>query len=452
MSSEPLQVPLASIDDCFQGSVPAVICSVAADGTPNTTFLSIVHRLGDTHIGLSRQFFSKTTANLLVNPRALVEVIDPATGRQYRLEVSYERTEESGQLFDYVSARLDAIASHTGMAGIFKLASVDICRVLACSAVPNDFDVEPAPRPRVDLALVESASRKIAAAANGDELVTIVLDYLVEQCGYEHAIFLLADEKGERLYTVGSRGYPESGAGSEVGLGDGIIGVSGERRQSINMGNLPAELTYSRTMREGWLRSGPESDIEREIPLPGLANAISQLAVPVEARGRLFGVICLQSGSPGRFGSDDEAVVKLIAGQTALVMSILGAQAASAPSFVAEVADAVRESPAVRVRHYAEDDSVFIDSDYLIKGVAGRVLWRLLRSYSDEKRVEFTNKEMRLDPTLDLPDIKDNLEARLILLRRRLEDRCDFLRIANTGRGRFRLLVQRDFTLQEVAE
>ena len=452
MTAAPRSVPLASIDDCFQGSVPASICSVASDGTPNITFLSIVHRLGDTHVGLSRQFFSKTTANLMAIPRAQIEVVDPATGRQYRLDVEYERTEDSGQLFEYVRARLDAIASHTGMTGIFKLASVDVCRVLACTAVPDDFDTEPAPRPRVDLALVETASRKIAAAANGDELVTIVLDYLVEQCGYEHAIFLLADEQGERLYTVGSRGYAESGAGSEVRLGDGIIGVSGERRQSINLGNIPAELTYSRTARERLLSSGGEPDMEREIPLPGLANAISQLAVPVEARGRLYGVICLQSEAPGRFGSDDEAIVKLIAGQTGLVMSILGAQAATAPSFVAEVTEAARANPAVRVRHYAEDDSVFIDTDYLIKGVAGRVLWRLLRSYSDEKRVEFTNKEMRLDPTLDLPDIKDNLEARLILLRRRLEDRCDFLRIANTGRGRFRLLVQRDFTLQEGTE
>lgn len=451
MTSVTRAINPAEIDDAFQGAVPSVICSVALDGTPNITFLSIVHRLGDTHVGLSRQFFSKTTANLMANPRAQIELVDPSNGRQYRLDVEYERTEESGQLFEYVRARLDAIASHTGMSGIFRLTAVDICRVIACFAVPDDIDFEPAPRPRVDLALVETASRKIAEAANGDELVTIVLDYLVEKCGYEHAIFLLADARGEALYTVGSRGYPESGAGSEVRIGDGIIGVSGERRQSINMGNLPAEMTYSRTAREGWLRSGVEPDLEREIPLPGLADAVSQLAVPVEARGRLYGVICLQSEAPGRFGSDDEAIVKLIAGHTGLVMSILGAQAATEPSFVAEVTEAARISPAVRVRHFAEDDSVFIDNDYLIKGVAGRVLWRLLRSYSDEKRVEFTNKEMRLDPTLDLPDIKDNLEARLILLRRRLEDRCDFLRIANTGRGRFRLLVQRDFTLHEVS-
>ena len=106
-------------------------------------------------------------------------------------------------------------------------------------------------------------------------------------------------------------------------------------------------------------------------------------------------------------------------------------------------------APAAQLRHYAADDSIFIDNEYLIKGVAGRVLWRLLQSYVEERRVDFTNKEIRLDASLELPDIKDNLEARLALLRRRLEDRCAFLRISSTGRGRIRLDVTRELTLRE---
>jgi adenylate cyclase len=102
-----------------------------------------------------------------------------------------------------------------------------------------------------------------------------------------------------------------------------------------------------------------------------------------------------------------------------------------------------------QVRYYAADDSVFVDNEYLIKGVAGRVLGRLLQSYVSERRVDFTNKEIRLDATLELPAIKDNLEARLALLRRRLEDRCEFIRLNSGGRGRIRLDVQRELTLRD---
>ena len=45
----------------------------------------------------------------------------------------------------------------------------------------------------------------------------------------------------------------------------------------------------------------------------------------------------------------------------------------------------------VTVRHFAADHSVFVGNDYLIKGVAGAVLWKLLNAYVSERRSEFTN-------------------------------------------------------------
>jgi len=103
------------------------------------------------------------------------------------------------------------------------------------------------------------------------------------------------------------------------------------------------------------------------------------------------------------------------------------------------------------VRHYAENDSVFVGDEYLIKGVAGAILWRLLGSYAHEGRCDFSNRELRLDPAIRLPDLSENLEARLILLQRRLEERCPALRIEKTGRGRFRFHVLRPVELAEVS-
>ncbi|WP_395408804.1 hypothetical protein ACHMW6_30815 [Pseudoduganella sp. UC29_106] len=101
------------------------------------------------------------------------------------------------------------------------------------------------------------------------------------------------------------------------------------------------------------------------------------------------------------------------------------------------------------VRHYAGNDSVFFGDDYLIKGVAGAVLWCLLSDHAAQGRTCFSNRELRLDPRIRLPDISDNLEARLVLLARRLCERRAGVQIEKTGRGHFRLCVRQPLQLQE---
>ena len=81
-------IRLAELSACFEGVIPSAVASCAPDGTPNVTWLSIVHRVDDAHVALSFQFFNKTRANVAKNPRAMVLVNDPRTSRQYRLDAS----------------------------------------------------------------------------------------------------------------------------------------------------------------------------------------------------------------------------------------------------------------------------------------------------------------------------------------------------------------------------
>jgi hypothetical protein len=100
---------------------------------------------------------------------------------------------------------------------------------------------------------------------------------------------------------------------------------------------------------------------------------------------------------------------------------------------------AARSGPPVCLRFHCHDGSVFVDNDYVIKGVSGRLLHRFVSIAAETGRRDFSNREIRLDASLQLPEFKDNLETRLILLRRRLEEKAGPIRLTRPARGRVRI-------------
>jgi hypothetical protein len=257
--------------------------------------------------------------------------------------------------------------------------------------------------------------------------------------------------EGQRMVAVASHGYGDAAIGAEVACGEGLIGSVAHTKKLLRIASASAELRYGRAIREQYQQAG--GGLAAEIPLPRLPDAESQMAIPLLVQDRLVGVLALECRSRLTFEQWHEAFLQVLANQIASGIDRMADRDDSdgiQPLPSAPAADV----PATATRrlhfcYYRNDDCVFVDGEYLIRNVPGKILWKLLRAYEADQRTEFSNRELRLDPSLGLPPIKDNLESRLILLRKRLEQKCPAVRLVPTRRGRFALDVTCELELVE---
>ena len=448
-------VKLSDVSSCFQGVVPSLIATVDGHGVPNITYVSQVYYLDERHVALSCQFFNKTRRNLDENPRACVEMLDPLTLQAYRIRLTFLRSENQGPLFDTMSARIEAIASATGMKGIFRLIAADVFEVQSLERVEG-FLVSGRPEiaseapslagHRSEVRGLQWVSERINRARDLETLLRASLEALEEYFTFRHTSVLLYDEPCGKLVTLASRGYGESGIGAEVRLGEGVIGTAARDHQVLRFNSLDADLTYGRAIR----REAASDKKCQDIPLPGLADARSALAIPLTVGDRLVGVLSAEDRDPMRFGEWHEAYLQIIGNQIALGidrMTDLDAEAAPArpETGVRGEGDTKgtrgegRGKKTRTLTYYKKDEAIFVDGEYLIRNIPARILWKLLEESRRTGRTEFTNREVRLDESLGLPPVKDNFESRLILLRHRLQEKCPDVQIVSTGRGRFAL-------------
>jgi adenylate cyclase len=463
-----MTVTLESLATCFQGILPAQLFTCSRDGIPNAAYLSHIEYVDHTHVALSFQFFNKSRRNVADNPQALVMVPDPDTGQGWLLRLRFVRSETEGALFDRMALRIEAIASYCGLKGIFKLRAADIYDVLSIEAAPEEVGAGPArgmdqdAAALVDAIFTTRALQDLAGHINrADSLETLVdsiLRGLDESLGFKHSAILIPAEEPGVLVTIATRGYAENGAGAEVRFGEGIAGMVAEARKPIRISGLMRGMLYAFAMHKEAAEAAAGLRRARRIAMPGLPNPESQLGVPLLVRGELVGVLCLESEVPYRFHEEDKASIELLGSYLAIAVQNMQLQERSAEASSDTVPpEPVRRRPAAaaptaqRVRrdvvYYAADECILLDGEYLIRSLPAKILWRLLNARESTGRQEFTNRELRLDKSLNLPEWKDNLESRLLLLRRRLEEKSPDIRLVPRARGRFGLEVACDLTL-----
>ncbi len=442
---------LGSIRPCLEGAIPAVMATAsAADGVPNVAYISQVYYVDERHVALSFQFFNKTRKNILDNPYASLLVLHPVTAEFFRLHLRYLRTETVGPLFEGMKAQLAGIASHTGMASVFRLLGSDVYEVLEIDDIAGVALPQPPTRCGM-LTALRHCSERLSRCTALDELLNTTLSSMTDAMGIRHAMVMMLDPFTQRLYTVASTGYATSGVGAEIDMGDGVIGMAARERTPVRIMHMTSAYLYSRAVRSSLCADAPGLALDTEIPYPGLSEPHSQLAVPVLSAGSLLGVLFVESPLDLQFSFEDEDVLVAVAGHLGAAIHLMQSAAETTEADLAAPPAPVPSGAALQVRHFRANNSIFINDAYLIKGVAGAIFWKLVSDYIQQGRSEFSNRELRLDPALGLPDVTDNLDARLLLLQRRLLEHGAQIQTQKTGRGRFRLTVQRPLELVEVA-
>ncbi len=133
---ETVEIP-EEMKPAMQNGLPAIVASCSADGIPNATIISQAYYVDATHIALSFQFFNKTVRNVRENPRACLSVNDIENTTRWVLHIEYHHSETEGRVFDEMDMAIEAIASMTGMSGIFSLKAADVYRVLSVRKVSS---------------------------------------------------------------------------------------------------------------------------------------------------------------------------------------------------------------------------------------------------------------------------------------------------------------------------
>lgn len=442
-----MSLRLSDLASCFEGVIPSIIATASADGMPNISYLSHVVRVDDAHVALSNQFFAKTAANIRANPKVTLILVDGFTGAQFLLDIGFVRSVDTGPLFDRIALQLKASSAQVGMSEVMRLRSADIFQVHAIEAVPSDVETIPAAASRapVSLPALSEAIRAVEQAADAGGIIDSLLAAVRQVLGYGNALVLIHDSHHGCMVTAGSIGYEHSGLGSEIAGSEGLIGSAAATARTIKVNDMSRLRRFGEAIGQ---EAEAAENLTRTVAFPQLPAAMSQIAVPMIARGTMKGVLFIESAERLAFREDDEAALEILAGQAAGALANSEREAAAAePAQAARSAAPTAVGREISVVHHRYDDSVFVDGTYIVKGVAGALLRLMVEWHLAEGRNEFTNREMRLAAGARMPDIKDNLETRLLLLRRRLEEKQAPLRLVRIGRGRVRLDVDGALTL-----
>ncbi len=166
-----------------------------------------------------------------------------------------------------------------------------------------------------EVRIIQQISSEISSTLDLDRILAISLDAMEAVLGFRHSMILLASPDERMLKVAASRGY-NGRTGAEIAVGQGVLGVAARRRQVLRMGNVASQRAYFANVRTRTEAAGVGA-LEPVAEMPGLADAQSQLAIPLVVKDRLVGVLGVESATANAFDELDEMLLSIVGNQIA---------------------------------------------------------------------------------------------------------------------------------------
>ena len=167
-----------------------------------------------------------------------------------------------------------------------------------------------------EVRIIQQISSEISSTLDLDRILAISLDAMETVLGFRHSMILVASGDESVLTVAASRGYDGGRTGAEIPLGQGVLGVAARRRRIVRMGNVATQRAYLAGVRARTQAAG-QATLEPAVEMPGLADAQSQLAIPLIVKDRLVGVLGVESATANAFDELDEMLLSIVGNQVA---------------------------------------------------------------------------------------------------------------------------------------
>jgi diguanylate cyclase (GGDEF)-like protein len=135
---------------------------------------------------------------------------------------------------------------------------------------------------------------------NLDQVLKTILGIISNSLGYPNCAILLTDEKDEFLYIKAAVGYPKEQMGMRIRIGkEGICGWVAAKGKTLYVKDVTKDKRY----------------------LEGVPGCGSEVAIPLWHKGRVIGILDVESPEVNAFAEKDVRLLENFAGQAALTIN-----------------------------------------------------------------------------------------------------------------------------------